>query len=35
LAEYQRDFAAAILTKNEYTIEEAIEALDSALKKGV
>lgn len=31
LAGYQPDFAAAILTEEEYTIEDAISALDSAL----
>lgn len=34
LAGYQRDFARAILTKPEYTITEAIAALDAVLKKG-
>lgn len=35
LADYQPDFAKAILKKKEYTIEEAKAALDAALKKGV
>lgn len=35
LAGYQPDFAAVILTKKEYTIEEAKAALDTALRKGV
>lgn len=34
LAGYQPDFAKVILTKSEYTIEEAKAALDAALKKG-
>lgn len=34
LADYQKDFAKAILTKPEYTIEEAKTALDKVLKKG-
>jgi len=35
LAGYQQDFAAAVLTKSEYTINEAKAAIDAALKKGV
>lgn len=35
LAEYQQDFARVILTKPEYSIREAKEALDAVLKKGV
>jgi hypothetical protein len=35
LKEYQRDFAAVILTDKEYTISEAKAALDAVLKKGV
>jgi hypothetical protein len=35
LSGYQPDFARAILTKPEYTIEEAISTLDKALKKEV
>ncbi len=35
LKEYQRDFAAVILTDKEYTINEAKAVLDAALKKGV
>lgn len=35
LAGYQPDFAAVILDKEEYTIEEAKAALDTALRKGV
>lgn len=34
LAGYQTDFARAILTKPEYTIKEAIKALDAVLKGG-
>ena len=34
LSGYQPDFAAVILTKESYTIEEAKAALDTALKKG-
>ena len=34
LAGYQQDFAKAILTKPEYTVEEAIAALDKVFKKG-
>lgn len=34
LAGYQPDFAKAILTKSEYTIEGAKAALDKVLKKG-
>ena len=34
LAGYQKDFARVILTKPEYTIEEAKAALDAVLKKG-
>jgi hypothetical protein len=34
LAGYQQDFAKAILTKPEYTIEEAIATLDKTFKKG-
>lgn len=34
LAEYQPDFAAAILTEEEYTIEGAKAVLDAALRKG-
>lgn len=34
LAGYQRDFAAVILTKDEYSIDEAKAALDAVLKKG-
>jgi hypothetical protein len=34
LSGYQVDFAKAILTKPEYTVEEAIAALDKVLKKG-
>lgn len=34
LAEYQPDFAAAILTKEEYTIDEAKAAIEAALQKG-
>ena len=32
LAGYQEDFAKAILTKKEYTVEEAKAAIDKALK---
>ena len=35
LKDYQRDFAAVILTDKEYTINEAKAVLDAALKKGV
>ena len=35
LAGYQLDFAAAILTESEYTIEEAQRVLNEALRKGV
>lgn len=35
LKEYQRDFAAVILTDKEYTINEAKAVLDAVLKKGV
>lgn len=31
---YQRDFASVILTKPEYTVDEAKAALDAVLKKG-
>ncbi len=31
---YQPDFAAAILTKEEYTIAEAQAAIEAALQKG-
>lgn len=31
LAAYQPDFAAAILTEEEYTLDDAISALDAAL----
>lgn len=34
LSGYQPDFAAAILTKEFYTLNEAKAALDSVLKKG-
>ena len=34
LAGYQQDFAKVILTKPEYSIEEARAALDAGLKKG-
>ena len=34
LAGYQKDFARVILTKPEYSIEEARAALDAVLKKG-
>ncbi len=34
LAGYQKDFAKVILTKPEYTLEEARAALDAVLKKG-
>lgn len=34
LAMYQPDFAAVILKKDFYTLEEAKAALDAALKKG-
>ena len=34
LAGYQKDFAKAILTKPEYTVEEAKAALDKVFKKG-
>lgn len=34
LAGYQKDFARVILTKEEYSIEEARAALDAVLKKG-
>jgi hypothetical protein len=34
LAEYQRDFAAVILTNETYTINEAKAALDAVLKRG-
>lgn len=33
LGDYQQDFAKAILTKPEYTIDEAKEALDKVLKR--
>ena len=33
LADYQEDFARAILTKKEYTVSEAKAALDKVLKK--
>ena len=35
LSGYQPDFAKAILTKSEYTVEEATATLDKALKKEV
>jgi hypothetical protein len=35
LKDYQRDFAAVILTDKEYTINEAKAVLDAVLKKGV
>jgi hypothetical protein len=35
LSEYQPDFAKVILTKSEYSIEEAKAVLSRALKKGV
>ena len=34
LSGYQKDFARVILTKPEYTIDEAKAALDAVLKKG-
>ena len=34
LSGYQPDFAKAILTKPEYTVEEAKAELDKVLKKG-
>ena len=34
LAGYQKDFVKVILTKPEYTLEEARAALDAVLKKG-
>lgn len=34
LAEYQPDFARAILTEPEYTIEEAKAAIDAVLREG-
>ena len=35
LAGYEKDFARVILTKPEYTVEDAKAALDAVLKKGV
>ncbi|MBR2999756.1 MAG: hypothetical protein IKF39_02065 [Oscillospiraceae bacterium] len=35
LADYQQDFARAVLTEPEYTIEEAKAAIETALSKGV
>lgn len=35
LGDYQKDFAAVILTKETYTLSEAKAALDAVLKKGV
>lgn len=35
LGDYQKDFAAVILTKKTYTLSEAKAALDAVLKKGV
>lgn len=32
LSGYQKDFAKAILTKSDYTVEEAKKALDTVLK---
>lgn len=34
LVKYQRDFAKVILTEPEYTISEAVNALESVLKGG-
>lgn len=33
LAGYQRDFVSSVLTKSEYTIEDAISLLDAAMKE--
>lgn len=35
LAGYQPDFARAILTEKDYTIEDAKAAIEAALEKGV
>lgn len=35
LAKYQRDFVRVVLTKPEYTLEEAVEAIEGELKKEV
>lgn len=35
LSKYQPDYARAILTKPEYTLDEAISAIERALKKEV
>lgn len=35
LRNYQPDFVRAVLTEPEYSISEAVEALNAALRKGV